>query len=98
MSLALCCVLCVRVLIVTDEMKLSKTQSELLEAMKGGVVCHYMPYRGWFRPQDYYFRSDTGRRCTAAARSLCDKGLVKVVNKTAYGAHALVVELVQEST
>lgn len=69
--------------------KLSKTQSELLEAMKGGVTCRYMPYAGRFNPTSYYFRSDTMKRCTAPAKALLEKGLVEVKNKDWRG-HSLV--------
>jgi hypothetical protein len=72
-------------------MQLSKTQAELLEAMKSGVVCHYMPYAGRFNPTDYYFRDDTMRRCTAAAKALYEKGLVEVKDKDWRG-HRLVAK------
>jgi hypothetical protein len=58
--------------------ELSKTQAELLEAMKNGVACWFMPYMGSFRPTAYYYRDDTGRRCTAPARALLEKGLVEI--------------------
>lgn len=59
-------------------MKLPKTQQELLDAMKSGVVIHYMPY-GRSNPHEYYWRSDTMKRCTAAANALIDKKIAKVV-------------------
>lgn len=59
-------------------MKLSKTQQELLDAMKGGVTVEYMPYAGSFNPRAYYYRSDNRKKCTAAAEALRDKGLVEV--------------------
>jgi hypothetical protein len=58
--------------------KLSKTQQDLLDAMKRGVTVHYMPYAGRFNPTAYYFRTDTMKRCTAAADALIQKGLAKV--------------------
>ncbi len=59
-------------------MKLPKTQQELLDAMQSGVVVHYMPYMGRFRPNAYYYRRDTHKRCTAAAEALLEKGLVEI--------------------
>lgn len=59
--------------------KLSKTQQELYDAMKAGVVIHYMPYAGRFNPTAYYFRNDTMKRCTAAANGLIDRKLAKQV-------------------
>lgn len=56
---------------------LSKTQRELYVAMKAGAICHHMPYRGRFNPNAYYFRSDTMKRCTAAAEALLRRGLVE---------------------
>lgn len=72
-------------------MKLSKTQLELLEAMKNGVKCHYMPYAGRFNPTAYYFRNDTMKRCTAAARALLEKGLAVKTNSDWRG-HVLVAK------
>lgn len=54
--------------------KLSNTQQELLDAMQAGVTVHYMPYAGNWNPKAYFFRSDTMKRCTAAAEALIDKG------------------------
>lgn len=57
--------------------KLSETQAELLEAMRKGVICHYMRSMGRFNPTAYYFRNDNRRRCTAQVRALLAKGLVE---------------------
>lgn len=62
-------------------MKISKTQQELLGAMQKGVVCFYMPYAGRFNPNPYYFRSDTRKRCTAAAEALLKRKLVERYNE-----------------
>lgn len=78
-------------------MKLSKTQAELLEAMRGGVRCRYMPYMGNYNPSSYYFRSDTMKRCTAAANALLKKGLVTMVNKDWRG-HTLIAVPMSETT
>jgi hypothetical protein len=64
-----------------SQQKLSKTQQELLDAINGGVRVHYMPYMGNFNPSAYYFRCDTFKRCTAPARALLEKGLVKKCNE-----------------
>lgn len=56
---------------------LSKTQQELYDAMKGGVILYFMPYMGRFNPCSYYFRNDTLKHCTAAARALLERGLVE---------------------
>lgn len=66
---------------MSKQKQLPPTQKELLAAMKKGAVCHYMPYMGRFRPNAYYFRSDTMKHCTAAARALVEKGLVEVIDK-----------------
>lgn len=58
---------------------LSKTQQDLLDAMKAGVTIHYMPYAGSWNPRPYYFRNDTMKRCTAAAEALRAKGLAERV-------------------
>ena len=71
------------------EKKLPKTQADLLAAMRNGVRCRYMPYMGNYNPGSYYFRSDTMKRCTAAASALLEKGLVEVVNRDWRG-HTLV--------
>lgn len=71
--------------------RLTKTQSELLTAMKAGVVCYYMPYMGRFNPKAYYFRNDTMKRCTAAAQALLEKGLVEIKDKDFRG-HRLVIK------
>jgi hypothetical protein len=60
-----------------SEAKLPKTQAKLLEAMRKGVICHYMPYAGNFNPTAYYFRNDTMRRCTAQVKGLLERGLVE---------------------
>jgi len=70
-------------------MKLSKTQSELLDAMSKGVTCVYMRYMGRFNPTPYYFRSDNMKRCTAAATSLLEKGLVEKSDIENNGDHRL---------
>lgn len=57
--------------------KLSKTQQELLDALKAGVVVSYMPYMGSFNPRAYYYRSDTHKSVTAAACALVTKGLAE---------------------
>jgi hypothetical protein len=57
---------------------LSKTQAELLAALRAGVGVHYMPYAGRFNPRAYYFRADTYKRCTAAADALIRRGLAKL--------------------
>ncbi len=59
------------------QQKLTKPQQELLDAMKAGVEIHYMPYRGSFNPTAYYYRSDTRRTVTAAAKALIDLNLAK---------------------
>ena len=77
-------------------MKLSKTQSELLEAMRGGVKCRYMPYMGNYNPSSYYFRSDTMKRCTATAEALLKKGLVTMIKKDWMG-HTLIAAPMTET-
>jgi hypothetical protein len=70
--------------------KLSKTQAELLEAVNGGAILYYMPSAGSFIPRSYYFRSDTMSHCTAAAKALKEKGLVREVGRDMSGRHQLV--------
>jgi hypothetical protein len=69
--------------------KLPKTQQELYDAMLKGVKCRYMPYLGSFNPNPYYFRSDTMKHCTAAAKALLAKGLLKEIDRDWRG-HTLV--------
>ena len=57
--------------------KLTKPQRELYDAMLGGMICHYMPYRGWVNPNAYYYRDDNCKKCTKAAQSLEKRGLVE---------------------
>lgn len=57
--------------------KLSAKSAELLEAMRKGVVCHYMPCAGWFNPTAYYFRTDNRDRCTAQVKALLERGLIE---------------------
>lgn len=67
---------------MTDiEPKLTVRQRELLEAMKRGVICHYMPYAGRLNPTDYYYRDDTHQRCTAQAKALVARLLVEKFDK-----------------
>jgi hypothetical protein len=65
--------------------ELTKPQAELLEAMKNGVVVHYMPYMGRLRPNPYYFRADTHKKCSAAAKALLDRGLVEERDRSVAG-------------
>lgn len=76
--------------------ELSKTQAELLSAMQNGAKCEYMPYMGSFNQNAYYYRNDTMKRCTTAARSLLEKGLVKMVDKDWRG-HTLEAATLSES-
>jgi hypothetical protein len=69
--------------------KLSKTQQDLHDAMLKGVKCRYMPYMGTFNPNAYYYRNDTMKRCTAQARALLAKGLLKEMDRDWRG-HSLV--------
>lgn len=62
------------------EKPLTAIQQELLEAMRSGVVVRYMPYMGRFNQNAYYWRGDTRARCTAPAKALVDRRLVKIIN------------------
>ena len=62
-------------------MKLSKTQQELLLKMQAGKTLYYMPYLGNSNRQNDYFVCEISRSCTAAAKALINKGLVKLVGK-----------------
>lgn len=66
-------------------MKLSKTQQELYDAMKRGVVCHFMSGLNC-----YYFRCDSMKRCTTTARALLKTGLIEKFDENKYNAdHSL---------
>ena len=78
-------------------MKLSKTQQELLDAMRSGVVVHHMPYAGRFNPTAYYFRNDNMKRCTAAAEALLNKGFAEKYGVDFRG-HKLRAALQKETT
>lgn len=69
--------------------KLSKTQQELLDAMKGGVKVVYMHAIGSWNPQAYYFRDDNYKPCTAAAKALLEKGFAEKCNQQHNGGHNL---------
>lgn len=58
-------------------MKLTAKQQELYDALKQGVVVHYMPYMGRFNPSAYYYRHDTHQKVTVAADALVKKGLAE---------------------
>lgn len=66
--------------------KLPRTQQELLDALRSGVVCHYMPYSGRFNPAAYWFRGDNMKRCTAAAEALIAKGFAETFDDSWRGA------------
>lgn len=68
-------------------MKLSKSQEELLDAMKRGVVVH-----GIFGIDSYYFRSDSFRRCTRPAEALIARGLIERFNDSWRGCTLRVKE------
>jgi hypothetical protein len=53
--------------------KLTKTQQELLDAMKAGIVVRYAPSLGRFNPTSYYYRDDNFKKVTAAANALISK-------------------------
>lgn len=63
---------------------LTPSMQELLDAMKAGTICHFMPYAGSFQPNAYYFRNDTMKKCTRAARGLLERGLVVAISKSHY--------------
>ena len=56
-------------------MKLSKTQSELLQKLQSGETLHYIAYMGRYNPNAYFFCGAT--RCTKAADALIKKGVVE---------------------
>jgi phage terminase large subunit-like protein len=58
--------------------KLTPLVTDLYTAMKAGVICHYMPWRGRYRPNAYYFRNDTMTHCTKQVTSLLAHGLVEM--------------------
>ncbi len=70
---------------MTERKTLSKTQTELLEALRRGVDVHYMPYAGRFNPTAYYFRADTMKRCTATVEALITKGYAEYYAQKSHG-------------
>lgn len=67
--------------------KLSAAQTDLLEAMRRGVTCLYMPHG---RPHGaYYFRTDTMRHCTKSAVALLTRGLVEKFGASPFGHNGL---------
>lgn len=70
--------------------QLTESQRELYEAMQKGAKCRFMPYMGTFNPSSYYFRTDTMKRCTVAARALLKRKLVEITQQDWRG-HTLVV-------
>lgn len=78
----------------TPKMKpLTKPQQELYDAMLRGAKCIYMPFAGSFNPSAYYFRDDTMKRCTAAAKVLLKRGLVEK-NVGDWRGHTLVAKVI----
>jgi len=71
--------------------KLTPKQTELLEAMRSGVICHFVAGM-----DGYYFRMDTLKRCTATVVALRARGLLDEFDATGYGRHS--VRLKQEYT
>lgn len=61
-----------------SNVKLSRTQEELLRAMQDGVQVYYMPFMGR-SSNAYYFRSDTLARVTNSAARLKKLGLATFV-------------------
>lgn len=59
------------------KIKLSKTQVELLRAMREGAEIHYQRYMGTFADRQFW-RVDTFKPVTAAADALVNKGLAKI--------------------
>jgi hypothetical protein len=59
------------------EKPLAKSQQDLLDAMKAGIVIHYSPSMGRFQPYSYFFRNDNLKKVTAAAQGLIDKKLAR---------------------
>lgn len=55
---------------------MTNLQQELYNAMKNGVVVHYMAGLN-----QYFFRSDTMKHCTKQARALLKAGLVEEYKK-----------------
>ena len=69
---------------------LNAKQQELLDAMRDkGVTCLYVNHVSSRFPNPFYFRTDTGIRCTSTAKSLLDRKLVKQINCNAYGDYSL---------
>lgn len=66
---------------MSDAKPLSKSQQELLDALKAGIVVRYSPYMGRFSPTAYYYRNDNFKRVTAAANALIEKGYAQKVGK-----------------
>jgi hypothetical protein len=67
---------------MSTDVKLTKPQQSLLDAIKAGVRVSFAPYAGLFNLKEYYYRWDTNAKCTAAATVLLDKGLVEKFNDT----------------
>jgi len=58
--------------------QLSASARELYAKMQAGdAQVYYMRYMGSFNPSAYYYRSDTGRRCTRQVASLLAAGLIE---------------------
>jgi hypothetical protein len=64
---------------MSTDVKLTKPQQDLLDAIRAGVTVSFSPYMRRFNPGEYYIRLDTSAKCTPAARALLNKGLVEKV-------------------
>lgn len=70
-------------------LKLSAPQQDLLDGLRRGAICHYMPYAGRFNPTPYYFRSDTMAHCTKQVEALIKRGLAERFDVKQYGDHKI---------
>jgi hypothetical protein len=60
--------------------KLPKTQAAVLQAIDSGVSVRFVPTYGG-RGLNYWVRSDTDEKVTAAVRALLKRGLVQRLNR-----------------
>lgn len=67
--------------------KLSKAQNELLKHLnENDTFLHFMPYRGRFNPNAYYFASATNKTFRfSTVDVLVKKGLLKIESKGKWG-------------
>lgn len=77
-------------------MRLTQKQQDILDALRGGAVAHYMPYQGRFNPNPHYFLSTTLCRCTREIKRLLALGLAMQTSRSPGRRHIVVAAPIED--